>query len=86
MSPWPEMVQFRLNTGDQVGAGKFPGPAGRPSQFDTQQVDMVHNFHVVQCTMCILSSTMALWSKAEIQKYTFWWEKNVFEAIFPMLF
>ena len=39
-----------------------------------------------QCTMCILSSTMALWSKAEIQKYTFWWEKNIFEAIFPMLF
>ena len=38
------------------------------------------------CTMCILSSTMALWSKAEIQKYTFWWEKNIFEAIFPMLF
>ena len=24
-----------------------------------------------QCTMCILGSTMALWSKAEIQKYTF---------------
>ena len=39
-----------------------------------------------QCTMCILGTTMALWSKAEIQKYTFWWEKNVFEAIFPMLF
>ena len=39
-----------------------------------------------QCTMCILGSTMALWSKAEIQKYTFWWEKNIFEAIFPMLF
>ena len=38
------------------------------------------------CTMCILGSTMALWSKAEIQKYTFWWEKNIFEAIFPMLF
>ena len=38
------------------------------------------------CTMCILSSTMALWSKAEIQKYTFWWEKYIFEAIFPMLF
>ena len=27
--------------------------------------------HFVHCTMCILSSTMALWSKAEIQKYTF---------------
>ena len=39
-----------------------------------------------QCTMCILGTTMALWSKAEIQKYTFWWEKNIFEAIFPMLF
>ena len=38
------------------------------------------------CTMCILGSTMPLWSKAEIQKYTFWWEKNIFEAIFPMLF
>ena len=38
------------------------------------------------CTMCILGTTMALWSKAEIQKYTFWWEKNIFEAIFPMLF
>ena len=24
-----------------------------------------------QCTMCILGSMMALWSKAEIQKYTF---------------
>ena len=41
---------------------------------------------IQQCTMCILGSTMALWSKAEIQKYTFWWEKNIFEAIFPMLF
>ena len=39
-----------------------------------------------QCTMCILGSTMAQWSKAEIQKYTFWWEKNIVEAIFPMLF
>ena len=36
--------------------------------------------------MCILGTTMALWSKAEIQKYIFWWEKNIFEAIFPMLF
>ena len=26
---------------------------------------------VLHCTMCILGSTMALWSKAEIQKYTF---------------
>ena len=34
------------------------------------------------CTMCILGTTMALWSKAEIQKYTFWWGKNIFEAIF----
>ena len=25
----------------------------------------------LQCTMCILGTTMALWSKAEIQKYTF---------------
>ena len=25
----------------------------------------------IHCTMCILSSTMALWSKAEIEKYTF---------------
>ena len=38
------------------------------------------------CTLCILGTTMALWSKAEIKKYTFWWEKNIFEAIFPMLF
>ena len=43
-------------------------------------------FCSLQCTMCILGTTMALWSKAEIQKYTFWWEKNIFEAIFPMLF
>ena len=28
-------------------------------------------YSALQCTMCILSSTMALWSKAEIQKYTF---------------
>ena len=26
---------------------------------------------VLHYTMCILGSTMALWSKAEIQKYTF---------------
>ena len=32
---------------------------------------LVLNTNVVHCTMCILSSTMALWSKAEIQKYTF---------------
>ena len=50
------------------------------------------SFHFIRhldyshCTMCILGTTMALWSKAEIQKYTFWWEKNIFEAIFPMLF
>ena len=25
----------------------------------------------LHCTMCILGSTMALWSKAEIQKYTY---------------
>ena len=29
----------------------------------------VQGYH--QCTMCILGTTMALWSKAEIQKYTF---------------
>ena len=34
----------------------------------------VSDCHLVHCNMCILSSTMALWSKAEIQKYTFWWE------------
>ena len=28
-------------------------------------------FFFRHCTMCILSSTIALWSKAEIQKYTF---------------
>ena len=27
--------------------------------------------NLAQCTMCILGTTMALWSKAEIQKYTF---------------
>ena len=47
---------------------------------------LLWRYREVQCTMCILSSRMALWSKAEIQKYTFWWEKNIFEAIFPMLF
>ena len=51
-----------------------------PKYFDFFSPSLRH------CTMCILSSTMALWSKAEIQKYTFWWEKNIFEAIFPMLF
>ena len=50
----------------------------RLSGFESQNVH--------QCTMCILGTTMALWSKAEIQKYTFWWEKKIFEAIFPMLF
>ena len=28
-------------------------------------------FMRLHCTMCILGTTMALWSKAEIQKYTF---------------
>ena len=33
--------------------------------------DISHHCHYQQCTMCILGTTMALWSKAEIQKYTF---------------
>ena len=35
-----------------------------------------------QCTMCILGSTMALWSNGCSHKNTFSWENNSFEAIF----
>ena len=38
-----------------------------------------------QCTMCILGSTMALWSNGYSRKNTFSWENNSFEAIFPIL-
>ena len=38
------------------------------------------------CTMCILGTTMALWSKAEIQKYTFWWEKIFLRLFFLCCF
>ena len=41
---------------------------------------------LVHCTMCILGSTMALWSKAEIKKYTFWWEKIFLRLFFLCCF
>ena len=39
--------------------------------FLSNSVSCPHLISLSQCTMCILGATMALWSKAEIQKYTF---------------
>ena len=36
-----------------------------------QAFALEERWQIHHCTMCILSSRMALWSKAEIQKYTF---------------
>ena len=44
---------------------------------------LLHTMHL-HCTMCILGSTMALWSNGYSRKNTFSWENNSFEAIFPM--
>ena len=38
----------------------------------------LHNVHFVKYDGPVVKS----WNP----KYTFWWEKNIFEAIFPMLF
>ena len=38
-------------------------------QYD--QAPCMNECNWLHCTMCILGTTMALWSKAEIQKYTF---------------
>ena len=51
---------------------KFPEKVACPLLFHVDHAMQNLNFCLIRhCTMCILSSTMALWSKAEIQKYTF---------------
>ena len=41
---------------------------------------------LLHCTMCTLYSTIALWSKPEIQKPLSQNKNNIFEVIFPILF